>query len=195
MSKSSLHNALQEFAAKVGVLPKSSKAYGYNYCALPDMMDIIQPLLDQLGLVITQSTRRMLDHWVLVTTLSNDSGERIECECPIIVSPKYDKTGRDITSMQEMGASISYARRYGISMLLNLVADEDNDNQVKRISRRELSQLIDALKGLPGREDVVLNILNHYDIVGLENLPHSEFDKIIGRISQIKTESSKEHGN
>lgn len=192
MSKAALHDQLKEFASKVGVLPKTAKAYGYNYCPLPDMIDIIQPLLDQLGLVITQTTRRLLDQWVLVTTISNSAGESIESECPIIVQTKWDKGGRDATGMQDMGSSITYARRYGLSLALNLVADEDTDNQVKRITRGELRSLLDALNGLPNREEVVFGILHGYDIIGLENLPQSKFDKVMARISELR---STEHGN
>jgi len=113
---------------------KDSKGYGYTYSSLASCLDTIkQPLLDN-GLAITQVMGNHNKELTLVTYLMHISGQWIKSTIPILTPPpeknnnnnnKYAKS-----PMQELGSSISYARRYALTAIIGLAqADDDGTNK------------------------------------------------------------------
>src|ERR1700722_9585228 len=88
----------------------------YSYVTLGHLMDLIEPVLTENGLIVTQ-----IVHKDGVETrlegLNGNLGAR-EGHVPI--------PSEGLTS-QELGSAITYARRYGIITILGLVPEEDDD--------------------------------------------------------------------
>jgi hypothetical protein len=119
-----LHEALLAFQSEAPRLVKSSEAkagsFSYKYVDLDSVMEKVGPLLTQHGLVwSTFPTRDQHGEPALRYRLTHaESGEFDEDVMPLMIS-KNDAQGQ--------GSAITYARRYSITAVLNLVADEDDD--------------------------------------------------------------------
>lgn len=89
-----------------------------KFAALPDVMDAIKDALHANDLVLLQGvTNSDASGFALATRVLHSSGEWIE-------SSQWFANGAKI---QELGSVMTYARRYTISALLGVVADDDDD--------------------------------------------------------------------
>jgi hypothetical protein len=109
-------DALATFQSECPTVPKNKKAnagtYSYAYADLADIAEVAYPLLAKQGLAFTCKPRDRQ----LVGKLIHVSGEFEEGELPI--------QGR---TMQEIGSSITYGRRYLFGCLTGIVTDADDD--------------------------------------------------------------------
>lgn len=173
--------ALLDFQSQCPTLDKNAQGYGYKYCDLPSLMEAISPLLSDLGLCLTHTTELIDGNLYLRTSLLHKSGEMLQAITPLIIAKK---------DMQGAGASITYARRYGICSLLNIVADDDPDDMKKRIDRNEHKALVSLLNGMPNRDACVSRIFQECEIDALENMPKGKYDEIIKRLIAAKDKSN-----
>lgn len=91
-----------------------SNSSTYKYATLDDTINTVRPLIEKYGLGFTQ----LLDGENLVTELFHaESGTKITSTAPL---------GKP-TSSQDMGARITYIRRYTLTSILALSGDEDTD--------------------------------------------------------------------
>lgn len=117
---SNIHTALA--AADIPNICKNKTArlgsYQYRYASLDDIMAKIRKPLSEQGLTITHDLRD--DHAKCYTILTHaGSGESIETSYPTLIS--------DGDTHQKLGAKMTYARRYGLCLLLGIAPDEDAD--------------------------------------------------------------------
>jgi hypothetical protein len=90
-----------------------------KYADLADIMEMVRKPLSDNGLAISHSTD---DQLMLVTTLLHTSGQSLSTTLPL-------SGGR---SLQDLGSSITYMRRYSIGILLGVVTEEDEDGQLSQ---------------------------------------------------------------
>jgi hypothetical protein len=91
-----------------------------KYASFDDIQKHIKPHLKSCGLVVTQANV-VIDGapYVESRVWEASSGEYVSSTFPVIVGK---------TSAQDYGSAVSYAKRYSLTGLLNLiVADEDDD--------------------------------------------------------------------
>lgn len=91
-----------------------------SYIKLDDIMDCVKPLLAEVGLYIEQH----LAGDSLITRIVHISGEYIASKMTY-----QTMDGGSANSLQRLGGGLSYLRRYSISAILNIVADEDADGE------------------------------------------------------------------
>lgn len=124
---------------------KSGGSYSYTYADLADVTDALLPLLNSQGIAWTCLPRQTPNGYELVGTLLHESGESIEGSLPL--------WGRQA---QELGSSITYARRYLLGCMTGVVTEDDDDGRraAARPSRtvaysgpstRELLDRVDAI--------------------------------------------------
>lgn len=102
------------------VYKKAGGKFEYRYASLDDIMKKIRKPLAEKGLVITHDLRE--NYAQCYTRLTHAaSGESIEIPYPTMIS------GGD--THQSLGAKMTYARRYGLCLLLGLAPDEDIDGE------------------------------------------------------------------
>lgn len=102
---------------------KNQSGYGYKYADLASILDQTKPVLAKHGLAISQLATDDGNGRVGVKTiLIHESGEMLESNLTLPI-PEMKGT----TTTQAAGAAITYARRYAISAILNIAADEDTD--------------------------------------------------------------------
>lgn len=103
---------------KATVEMKSGGKYGYTYASLTSVWEAIRKPLSDNGLAVIQRTDDEGGVIFLYTILAHESGE-------FITSRLY--VGQVGRSAQETGSALTYARRYGLSAIVGVVTDEDDD--------------------------------------------------------------------
>lgn len=122
-----LTQALAKFHAMVGKISKDAKNpfFKSNYASLPHIIDEITEPLEKSGLVLMSFP----DGDGLTTILSHaDSGEYMAATYTLQAVRQNDP--------QAQGSSISYARRYAITSILNLRISDDDAEAATRPVRQ-----------------------------------------------------------
>jgi hypothetical protein len=121
--KSPLKSAICEFKKKGITIKKGTENpfFKSKYADLATVLDAIEETAADCGLVI-YSQLVAGESSVLTTTLSHKDSD----ECLVSSFPVFG------TKPQEIGSSISYARRYNIQSLLNLAAEDDDGNAASK---------------------------------------------------------------
>jgi hypothetical protein len=113
---------------------KSEKGqYDFSYATLDSIIDTIRKPLSDNAIVFMQTVRGSVGSMELVTTLAHSSGQWISSTLPIEPQQR---------GPQALGSAISYVKRYALSAMLGLAADEDDDantsegNHVQPMTRK-----------------------------------------------------------
>ncbi|MBT4644088.1 MAG: hypothetical protein HOC09_35250 [Deltaproteobacteria bacterium] len=132
--------AFIKFQGLANNLGKDAKAYNYDYLTLGKIIEITRPQLAECGLAITQPMDAAEDGTpVLLTYLIHESGEYYVSRYPL--SPV---TMKQCNTAQQMGAAISYARRYALAAILNITQADDDAASVGQSTQHQ--GLSDAVK-------------------------------------------------
>lgn len=90
-----------------------------KYATLTSIMQTIQAPLAKHGLSVVQTLETREDKMFIVTTVLHASGQWLaDCGIPLML---------DKTNMQGLGSACTYAKRYGLSAMLGVISDEDDD--------------------------------------------------------------------
>jgi len=98
--------------------PTTTGRKKYNYAPLSEVIEATKKALSDNGLVVTQTTKLIEGNNILETLLSHISGEWLSGELYI---------GKQDQPPQSEGSSLTYKRRYGMSAILNVSSEEDDD--------------------------------------------------------------------
>ena len=112
--------------SKFGTLPKDKQGYGYKYTDIDTVISYIRPILAENGLGFVQALSSVDGKPAMTTRVLHTSGEWIE---DTVVLP--DVVLAKTNAAQNMGASITYMRRYSLCAILGISADEDTDAVVE----------------------------------------------------------------
>lgn len=96
---------------------KNGGEYTYTYADLADVLNAVRPILARHGLAVTQPTTK---DGLLVTRIRHVAGGVIESEVMLGQSP---------SSPQAFGGALTYLRRYELTTLLGIAAEDDRDAQ------------------------------------------------------------------
>lgn len=114
--------ALSKAQSELEAVGKTEQGYGYNYASLTDTIRVAKPVLSSHGLSVTQLVGNDNQGNPAVTTiLVHSSGQYFKSFASM---PSVEMKG--CNTAQQMGATISYLRRYALQAILNM-SSEDND--------------------------------------------------------------------
>jgi len=110
----------KERTAKVESKKGEASSYSYSYADLADILAAVRKPLSSHGLAVVQpiAWTPQGQPW-LITRLLHSSGEWLESLYRLV---EYERP-------QDMGSAITYARRYALTALLGIAAEEDDDGQ------------------------------------------------------------------
>lgn len=103
-------------------LPKDKEGYGYRYTDFDTVVSAVRPVLAKHGLGFSQFVTGMDGRLCIRTVIFSDDGESIEDSAPL---PEVS-VGKS-NAAQNVGAAITYMRRYCLCAALGLSSDEDTD--------------------------------------------------------------------
>jgi len=101
-------------------LNKVNPHFKSKYADLAGIRDTVTPVLSKHGLSIVQYTEISNIGFCLVTMLLHESGQYIEGRYPL---PEL------LEKPQAMGSAVTYARRYTLSAMCGIAAEEDDDGE------------------------------------------------------------------
>jgi hypothetical protein len=105
----------------VTVAMKAGGRYTFSYAPLESILHAVTPALSANGLALTQALVVVDSKDFVETTLRHASGELLANRIPLFV--------RD-DGPQAYGSALTYARRYCVTLLLCVSADDDEDGNV-----------------------------------------------------------------
>lgn len=110
LAQREFHAITKDSTAQVGTR-------SYHYADLATILASVKPALIKHDLILSQTA----DGGVLLTNLYHaPSGQCLTCRVPI---------AGDLDNAQKFGSALTYARRYGIQLLLGLIAEDDDDGK------------------------------------------------------------------
>jgi hypothetical protein len=92
--------------------------YSYKYAPLEEVERVIKAPLAENSLFRQQYLVSRGGQWFIRTLIGHASGEWIACDYPVFV----DRAGS-----QGFASGVTYARRYGLSLILGLSPEDDDD--------------------------------------------------------------------
>jgi hypothetical protein len=141
--------ALGAVQAEAPALPKdgTNPHFHSKFTTLAMVVEKIRPLLATHGLVWSTFPTQREGTLVLQCRLAHaETGQTLEGEMPLLLG-KNDSQG--------FGSAITYARRYSLCAVLNLVADEDDDGKAASTPGASTSRLGSG-KGFASEKQVQL---------------------------------------
>lgn len=165
-------------------LPKDKKGYGYNYTDLDTVITTIKPIFEKNKLGFIQSLTTLENGKNGITTrIFSVEGEWIE---DTIALP--DVAMAKTNAAQNLGASITYMRRYALCSMLGISSDEDVDatttteTQSKQTQSKQTQkqQATTQLKGGPDTPDQTkkINELLKTEINGFKVFSFEEIKQV-----------------
>ncbi len=155
----------------VKVSMKAGGSYTFSYAPLESILHATVPALSKNGLALSQVTVPEATREYVKTTLFYVDGTSIDNLIPIFV--------RD-DGPQAYGSALTYARRYGVTLLLCVSADDDDDGNAAEGNSAQLQpkvltpiqsfgkRLVESLA--LGMDDATMEIWNE----GVKNKPIGE---------------------
>jgi hypothetical protein len=128
-------------AAKFNKTVNFSGRASYKYADLSSVIEAIRKPLSDNNLALTQATEIRDGGFVLVTTLRHGSGQWIASEYPLPLAAKP----------QDLGSAMTYAKRYSITSLICIAADEDDDAAAAQQNEQAASTPKPAAKPAPAK--------------------------------------------
>lgn len=118
-----LLEALVKVQSEFTTLPKDKSGYGYNYTDLDTVIKYVRPILSKYNIGFMQALTTTEDGRNGISTrLFNGNGEWIEDTTTL---PEIQLKGTN--TAQNMGAAITYMKRYALCAILGISSDEDTD--------------------------------------------------------------------
>lgn len=128
-----LYSDLIKAQTKLNNTPKDKEGYGYNYTELSTLLDYVKPILAEHNLGIVQQVKDFEDKICVTTKLIHISGDSLDSTLclPLALLSKNNNV------VQQAGATITYARRYSISSLLNIASEDDTDGNLNQQEQKQ----------------------------------------------------------
>lgn len=122
----SLVEALSKAQSLIENVSKDKQAYGYKYADLASCLAAVKKPLADNGLSVSQIVSQDKDgKQVLVTLLMHKSGQWLKS-----IFALENVIMKQCNSLQQMGAGITYARRYALSAIVGLTQEDDDAQSV-----------------------------------------------------------------
>ena len=102
-------------------LGKDAEGYASSYLTLDKLITATRPALTKNGLVVVQTIEPGETTQTLVTTLYHVSGESLSSRYPI-----DHLDSKSMNRAQQLGAGVSYARRYSLAAMLNVTHGKED---------------------------------------------------------------------
>lgn len=120
------NEALARIQPKMPFIDKTSKAHNSTYAKYENIQAVVRPIYTEEGFSISFTSKREGDLETYYGTLMHKSGHSKTAE----ISLPADTSGSK-NAIQAKGSTLSYAKRYLLCALLDIIVkDEDDDAQV-----------------------------------------------------------------
>jgi hypothetical protein len=170
-----------DFAAMQAELPQigeKTKAHNSKYASFEDINRAVQPILTKYGFAISFRIKQEQNQ-IVVTAVLSHKGSHTETTD---ISLPYD-TGGSKNSVQAVGSSTSYGKRYAMCAILNIVTcgeDDDgkgSDSLASPVQQKAIQVMVDKLT--PLQKEAFTNACG-----SVNEIKKSDVDKVIARLKK-----------
>jgi len=165
----------------VEIATPSGGKESYSYAPLDAVWECCRQLLTENGLAIAQISFEADGYPHLETILMHTSGQWLSSTLPLVAT-------RD---PQQLGSALTYMRRYALTSLVGIVADEDDDG---RASKPRKGSPQDPQHGPNGQKGAVAQkarfLINAKQII--KNLPKNNLKSILKQFDLASLEDIEE---
>ena len=145
----SLLEGLVKAQAEFTTLPKDKSGYGYKYTDLDTVISTVKPILAKYNIGFMQMLSTLEGNVKAITTrVFNSAGEWIEDTTPL-----PDVAMAKTNAAQNLGAAITYMKRYTLCAMLGISSDEDVDGNAQQNAPQARPQQAPQNKGPAGGPD------------------------------------------
>ncbi len=116
--------ALSKAQGEMDHAKKDEKGAFGKYATLRSVLDVLKPILTKNGFALSHRQGADENGMYCDTMLMHESGGMFETRVHLINERK---------NMQGLGSAITYARRYGVSMLCNIATEDDDAEGTKPV--------------------------------------------------------------
>ena len=116
---------------------KDEKGAFGKYATLRSVLDVLKPILTKNGFALSHRQGADENGMYCDTMLMHESGGMFETRVHLINERK---------NMQGLGSAITYARRYGVSMLCNIATEDDDAEGTKPVSNVNRPKIPNKIK-------------------------------------------------
>ncbi len=167
------------------------KASGHNtkYARYEDIERQVRPHYTKYGFSLTYTSRIEGNNEIYTGTLRHREGHH---ELASIVLPADASGGKN--AIQAKGSSMSYAKRYLLTMLLNIVmCDEDDDGHYAGdvIDQAIVDDIKNRIKALPDSEEYAPKFLKFVKAESIEEIHKSELKKALNALKAKEVQSNE----
>ena len=118
---SELAKALVKVKQHVTSVGRDGKGYGYTYATLGKVIESLFPIITENGLAVIQPLDNINGEPAIRTVIMHEAGESIVSVFPLA------KAGMSkANDAQQIGAAITYMRRYGLCAAFGLITEDDD---------------------------------------------------------------------
>lgn len=171
-----LMKAMIASAPEIRSIAKSKQAYGYKYATLDSLIDMLREVLPKHGLWFTQIPTRTEEESVLTTRVFHESGEWLE-DSILMTDTELQGKANDT---QKLGASITYFRRYVLSSIFGVSADEDVDGNLASKERPQQARPQQTAQKIDSKTYLKKEIRERIDQGATEDSVLGDFANILG---------------
>lgn len=171
-----LMKAMIASAPEIRSIAKSKQAYGYKYATLDSLIDMLREVLPKHGLWFTQIPTRSEEESVLTTRVFHESGEWLE-DSILMTDTELQGKANDT---QKLGASITYFRRYVLSSIFGVSADEDVDGNLASKERPQQVRPQPTAQKIDSKTYLKKEIRERIDQGATEDSVLGDFASILG---------------
>ena len=185
-ARKAYHLALSEFKKNPPIISKVKQGYGYKYASWSHIVDKITPELSKHGLSLNHKEFEQFDNGQLKVTcfLTHNLGYSESVSMSGALEKIVSREGKNVmNSLQALGGTVSYLKRYTALALLGLEADDvDNDAQINTepISEEEQKVIKDGLVELSIDE---AKFLKYLQVESVEKIFKTDYQKAINMIN------------
>lgn len=171
-----LMKAMIASAPEIKSIAKNKQAYGYKYATLDSLIDMLRDVLPKHGLWFTQIPTRTEEESVLTTRVFHESGEWLE-DSILMTDTELQGKANDT---QKLGASITYFRRYVLSSIFGVSADEDVDGNLASKERPQQAKPQQTAQKIDSKTYLKKEIRERIDQGATEDSVLEDFANILG---------------
>lgn len=157
-----LLESLVKVQAELPTLPKDKNGYGYKYTDLDTVITTIKPILSKYNIGFMQMLSTLENGKSAITTrLFNASGEWVEDTTPL---PEVSMAKTN--AAQNLGAAITYMKRYSLCSMLGISSDEDVDGNPEMKPKEVKGPVFKGGEDTPEQKKKIVELLNTTDKAG-----------------------------
>lgn len=186
------NSSMAELQPQLPMIQRSAKGHNTMYARYEDIERMVRPLYTKYGFSLTYTSELLASGKEETYTgrLLHKSGHYRDAQITLPADTSGSKN-----PIQAKGSSMSYAKRYLITMLLNIVTcGEDDDGQYfnsELIDIETAKRIHDRINKLPNKQQYFNEFIEYLGVENLREIPKSKLQEALTALSAKEREANE----